>query len=471
MGGTLIADSGPGGFDGTLGDADRKHPQQTVRGLPSRGENAPIYEQHAIPLSTIDGLSVDADGDPVFYHATSDHAAVLPTISGNTLFINYDARVAASARITVSASDSPLTTTIPQASLIHHWTFDDGTATDLVGTADGTLFGGAQIVDGKLALDGVNDYLRTGAIDQTIEEKTLVAWVQLSNLSQRSGGILTLQNPIGTDVFDGIAFAERQPNQWMNSSDAFDRTPVDNGGIDEFASPNQVIMMAVSYSADGTITLYRDGQLYAQVKASTGGPLVTYENGVADIVMGVRHIDRVGSNGTATGTDAFFAGFIDEARIYDAALSLPEIAAIFRAEPTGRHTSTGFDWNINVAQPSGTGTLETASQFVYGSVFEDSNGNGSRDNDESAVSGAVVSFVNQQGSVVATTISDAEGNYRIRRDLIDDAVTVDLDVRSTWVATTPTSVALLQPQAHFAYEFDVDPSDPASIDLDGNGFC
>src|SRR5262245_51373666 len=52
--------------------------------------------------------------------------------------------------------------------LIHQWTFNDGSANDSVGTANGTLFNGANIVQsggqGYLSLDGVDDYMRTSPV-------------------------------------------------------------------------------------------------------------------------------------------------------------------------------------------------------------------------------------------------------------------------------------------------------------------
>ena len=44
-----------------------------------------------------------------------------------------------------------------RAELIHQYSFTDG-ATDLIGSADATLHGGASVISGQLVLDGVDDY-------------------------------------------------------------------------------------------------------------------------------------------------------------------------------------------------------------------------------------------------------------------------------------------------------------------------
>src|SRR5262249_35930566 len=120
---------------------------------------------------------------------------------------------------------------------LHQWTFNDGTAKDAIGNASGTLVNGAAVIQsgnqGYLSLDGVSQYMRTSTIGETISARTLVAWVQLANLSQQSGGALTLETPSMVDasnVFDSIDYGERTAGQWMAGSELFNRSPVNNGG-------------------------------------------------------------------------------------------------------------------------------------------------------------------------------------------------------------------------------------------------
>jgi hypothetical protein len=216
----------------------------------------------------------------------------------------------------------------PPPAMLHQWTFEDGTANDSVGTAHGTLNGGAQIVGGQLSLDGVDDYMHSSPIGQTVTAKTLISWVSLANLTQQSGSALTIENPTGNDVFDAIVFGEATAGQWMNGSNNFLRTVGNNGGPAETVGEPGEVMMAIVYGADNSITLYRDGVLYA---TASQGTLQTYPGGVADVLIGLRHFDIGGGVGTPGGNDQFLAGWVNEARIYSGALSAGEIQSIYQA--------------------------------------------------------------------------------------------------------------------------------------------
>jgi len=222
--------------------------------------------------------------------------------------------------------------------LLHQWTFNDGTARDSVGTANGTLYNGASISGGALHLDGVNDYMRTSAIGETITAKTLVAWMKLGNLTQKSGGALTLENPTAdsSETFDSIVYAERTDKQWMSGSNGWSRSNgTDNGGAAETSTDK--VMVAVSYADDGTISIYRNGSLYANYAAS--GP-ISYESNFADVLLGLRHELRSTDVGTADGDDAFWAGVVDEARIYGYAMNATEVGALYTSGPVVPEPST-----------------------------------------------------------------------------------------------------------------------------------
>lgn len=219
-----------------------------------------------------------------------------------------------------------------QAELVHQWKFN-GFATDSVGSAHGALSGGAKLVDGRLELDGVDGQVLTDPLTATLTEKTLVAWVSLSNLDQPGGGsALSVQigDGNGSNGFDGIVYAERMPYQWMAGSDFWRRSVVDNFGDEESVTDPGEVMMAIAYGTDDSITIYRDGQVYAAADGASLGTLNTYQGGVANAIFGRRH-DGAGNP---------LAGFINEARIYNTALDLSSIQSLFQTGPDATPSPT-----------------------------------------------------------------------------------------------------------------------------------
>src|SRR6185369_5678940 len=85
------------------------------------------------------------------------------------------------------------------------------------------------------------------------------------------------------------------------------------------SSSSTVIKMAIVYKADNSITIYRNDVLYS---AYTKGALQTYPGGSdTNVMFGRRH-------GTADPGNRALTGRIEEARVYDGALTASEIAAL-----------------------------------------------------------------------------------------------------------------------------------------------
>ncbi len=232
---------------------------------------------------------------------------------------------------------------------IHQWTFNDGTD-DLYGLAHGVLRNGAQVVGGALELDGINDYLETPSIERSIGARTLVVWLELANLTQRAGAALTIQESGGNDVFDSIVFGEVAPREWINGSNNHSRTDTDPVAQETQASPNS-IFIAIQYAENGDIVLYRDGELYSPGIA-TGTPPVRYQAGSANVLMGLRHQDVVGSVGTVSGSDPFLAARIREARIYAQALDADQIRRL--------HVEGPVPYDVNASAPTPAFWLDAA---------------------------------------------------------------------------------------------------------------
>ncbi len=198
------------------------------------------------------------------------------------------------------------------------WSFD-GDARDALGALHGHLEGGAEIRGGRLVLNGKGAFMRTDLLPRELRAKTLEAWVSPANLEQRGGGVITVQSPRGT-AFDSIVFAENDSGRWVAGSEGFRRSrPL--GAPKENARPGEFVHVAAVYQKEGGIALFRNGEAYG-ARYEQGGPSVTYAAQDAHLLFGLRH--------TGAG-NGFFAGEIEEARLYDRALTPEEIAASFRA--------------------------------------------------------------------------------------------------------------------------------------------
>ncbi|MCE9563007.1 MAG: DUF1549 domain-containing protein [Planctomycetes bacterium] len=198
------------------------------------------------------------------------------------------------------------------------WDFRKG-ANDLVGKLDAKAEGGAKFTAEGAVLDGKTALLRTPPLPFPLKTKTLEAWVKLDNLTQRGGGVISLQTLDGV-VFDAIVFGEREPGQWMAGSDGFVRTNSFSGTL-ETAATKEPVHFAIAYTADGTITGYRNGKLYGKGYSSKG--LMQYPAGKAVFMFGCRH-EPLGGN-------KMLAGTMSVARVYDTALSPEQVEASFAA--------------------------------------------------------------------------------------------------------------------------------------------
>ncbi len=140
-----------------------------------------------------------------------------------------------------------------------------------------------------------------------LRDKTLVAWVALTNTTQRGGSFLAIENLPGQ--FDALVFGEIEPARWMAGSDSFRRTareqaswPMETGGA------GMLVHVAVTYQGKN-VSLYRDGQPYARYTMELD-PVSCNEWSI--MLLGLRHWEILGSS--------TFLGEIEDAPIYPQAL-------------------------------------------------------------------------------------------------------------------------------------------------------
>ena len=193
---------------------------------------------------------------------------------------------------------------------VAEWDFEDGAGSSL----PLTLHGGAHIADGALHLNGRDAWASSGPLGTTLRARTLEAWVTLANLDQVGGGVFTVQDLTG-DVFDAIVFAENGPRQWLAGSNNFARTDA-APRPKESEALTRPVHVAITWSDDGTIRLFRDGAPYGAPYRSQGP--VTFAAGRSMVQFGCRHGQPSGNR--------LLAGAIHRARLYDRALSPEELA-------------------------------------------------------------------------------------------------------------------------------------------------
>jgi beta-fructofuranosidase len=142
-------------------------------------------------------------------------------------------------------------------------------------------------------------------------DKTLVSWVTLADTTQQGGSALTIQRG---DQFDAIVFGETASGKWMAGSNGYARTQGDQqANATEKADSKTPVQMAIVYKGD-QISIYRNREPYASYTASNID-LLSPEDNMA--VFGLRH--------HGAGTGQTLQGSIEDARIYDRALSVEEI--------------------------------------------------------------------------------------------------------------------------------------------------
>ena len=147
-----------------------------------------------------------------------------------------------------------------------------------------------------------------GAEPPRLADKTLVVWARPANLEQRGSGTLSV---LEADAFDSIVLGEVRPGVWMPGSDLFNRTETNQAGWPQDTAC-EMVGVAIVYQGK-TVRLYRNAALAAEY--SIDAPRV-FGNGM-HVALGKRHANR-----------GFFAGEIEEARIYAKALTAAEVAAL-----------------------------------------------------------------------------------------------------------------------------------------------
>lgn len=235
------------------------------------------------------------------------------------------------------------------AALRHLYTFNDGTANDLVGSAHGTLVGGATVSGGEAILAGgpVNtpdtsannmgphvDLNGPAIAVNTFPALSLELWLK-SAPANASPAIFTMAAVLGRHTLNtggneapwsGHDYIMLQPTR--NNGPAASRVAITNDRFEAEAGVNGTSQIAdnllhqmVATVDATTLSYYLDGVLVGSA------PLV--DKSIAQLSNDVAYLGRAVYN------DPFFQGSIDEFRIYDNALTGAEVMNNFNTGPAG----------------------------------------------------------------------------------------------------------------------------------------
>lgn len=203
---------------------------------------------------------------------------------------------------------------------IARWDFTKGLE-DQIGKAHCKLHGAARRDATGLILDGKDGYAASEPLEPRLYGKTLEAWVKLTDLGQKGGGVLSIQSLDG-NIFDAIVFGEREPGRWMAGSNGYQRYKSFDAP-EETEANQRFVQLAIVYRVDFGVQCFRDGKPYGSVYEAPA--VQSFDGGKSQAVFGLRH--------SPVGGGKMLAGTIARAQLYDVALAPEQVAKSAGATP------------------------------------------------------------------------------------------------------------------------------------------
>ena len=200
----------------------------------------------------------------------------------------------------------PTPTPVPPSPGLMNWWPGNGNANDIVSGVNGTMRNGATFASGKVnqafSLDGANDYVAVSNTSSLqISTGTLEAWIRTTNSGGDFRGIVVKRGAYGLFLQNGVLVT----HDWGSGQTRSTGVNLADGQFHHVA-------MTFQSGVNGGTIIYADG---APVLTTT----MTVLNQVQALVIGAGD----------PGTIQFFDGIIDEAKLYNRALSGGEIQASF----------------------------------------------------------------------------------------------------------------------------------------------
>ena len=156
-------------------------------------------------------------------------------------------------------------------------------------------------------------FLQSSNLPIELKSKSIEVWCQLPNVNQRGGGVMGIQGP--GDFFDTIVLGERKNQHWISGSNGHSRT-LDFPDSTQETAVNQLLHLVITYQADGTTTMYRNGKPYGKPYRRGSA---TFPKDRTSVIFGLRHLPPGGNK--------YLSVTIDKARLYTRAITAEEVAA------------------------------------------------------------------------------------------------------------------------------------------------
>ena len=258
----------------------------------------------------------------------------------------------------VTSAEAPDPTT-----LMHQWTFDDGTANDGVGTLNGTLMDGATIKNNALSTvnGGWVDFDGPALAINTYASITTEVWFTAAkgngnytmltvygNTNVNGGGENYLcTNPTHASQGSRTSITTNNPDDWSGRESGANGPTCDDGILHQLVSIVDGVNM--------TISLYIDGQLQQTNPLSfTTNNGVLVNNEISGI--GTDHFYLAKSDWAA---DATWKGLMEKVSIYNAALTPDQVQYLYNkgAETKQTITSGAPSFIFDTTYPAATTTI------------------------------------------------------------------------------------------------------------------
>lgn len=233
--------------------------------------------------------------------------------------------------------------------LVGIWSFDGAdttstVATDRSGSSNTGTISGATVTPGKvgqaLSFDGVDDSVNAGnAASLQLTTGTISAWIKTTGAGSSYRAIVVKGNAYGLFLKDNVLMLY----DWGASAE---RTTGMNLADGNWHYVTQVFQSGV---ASGT-TVYVDGSLVLTTTMTVSSQAVA---------LGI---------GDSIGNSQFFAGSIDEPRVYNRVLTASEIQSLYQSGESDKVNATDVNGNLNsglagywkLDEGSGTSTVDSS---------------------------------------------------------------------------------------------------------------